>query len=677
VTEGFRWRSALGGPVPWLPLFAGVALAIAGVVAGAWLLSPTVRLGPGAGEWREVTSGIRWVPGSPTLTGQRRVLVHFHDLTTEATEVVVAVAARSPEDSLRLWFARDGEPLFSMAAPREATAITVPVPAGDRSVDVVIDAEAQDDRTRTAYRIHEILVRRKPSATRLLGAAAPVVLGCVVLLLLWRGGARWSALAWGALVTGGTLGALVVFADPVGVLRLVPATRFWLHWGGLLALWVLALARPGRLAGIAASLGTVAGLYLDTAHYGLVNEDFNFVRPWPWRDLLATLHGSWDPTGAVATYFRPVVSWSYALDFAVWGPRAEGPHLTNLLIHAALGVLAALLLERLALPPRAALAGALAWIAHPLAATAVAWTNERTDGLAVLFSLGALVVVLQTPREGTAWRGRTLVVLALAALALGSKEMAATLPVLATLCLWAARGHEGPTRERKLLAALVVLVTFYCVMWVTLFPEKVLRLQAGPRWEGLQTADGGGRWADVVAALFALVFLPVIDYERWREAAVSDLSPLYLAAGALVAPLVAALLWRAGVRHAARVATLGTVWPAITVLPLLAIVEVDVFRLGLFVCFGFAIVWGSLLVGVNERSAALAVALAVAVLAALAIPSGRSAAAWGPDGSMKAELPLWRKHEGAPWWNALTPEMQALFEDEVARLGHERRLMER
>jgi hypothetical protein len=171
------------------------------------------------------------------------------------------------------------------------------------------------------------------------------------------------------------------------------------------------------------------------------------------------------------------------------------------------------------------------------------------------------------------------------------------------------------------------------------------------------------------------VFAPAIDYDTWRGLALRDLGLLHLAAGVAL-PLA---VWTALVRRdepGARVAGIGLLWPLAAVGPLLAVPQVDLFRLGLLVALAFALSWGALTSALARRSAPVAIVVAIVVSASLAATARRSAAVWGPRGAFHAELVLWRRHVGDRWWRSLTPEMQQLFRTEVARRGHERQLME-
>lgn len=129
------------------------------------------------------------------------------------------------------------------------------------------------------------------------------------------------------------------------------------------------------------------------------------------------------------SFFRPVVTLSYALDYAVWGLKPFGFHLTNLVIHW----LCCLMVFRLATGegarPAASLFGAALFAVHPVHVESVAWISGRTDLLCALFMLAAFALE-RTVRAGKAGRAARAIPVALFLLALFSKEMAATLPLL-------------------------------------------------------------------------------------------------------------------------------------------------------------------------------------------------------------------------------------------------------
>jgi protein O-mannosyl-transferase len=156
------------------------------------------------------------------------------------------------------------------------------------------------------------------------------------------------------------------------------------------------------------------------------------------KGSLATLltSGFWqtgDRHDRFRSFFRPAVSLTYAVDYALWGLRPVGFRLTNLFLH----LLCCWLVYRLAmgegLGPRASLVGAALFAAHPVHVESVAWISGRTDLVCAAFFLGAFLAyrkAIASESRRLAWRGLSL---SLFLLALFSKEMAATLPLLVGL----------------------------------------------------------------------------------------------------------------------------------------------------------------------------------------------------------------------------------------------------
>jgi len=124
-------------------------------------------------------------------------------------------------------------------------------------------------------------------------------------------------------------------------------------------------------------------------------------------------------------YWRPLVLTSYALDHQIWGLNAIGYHLTNVLLHALVCLLLFLLVHRLTERRTAASAAALLFALHPVHTEVVNLVTYRTELMAALFVLAALLVNATSNRR----LGIDLIALPLLyALGLLSKETAVTLP---------------------------------------------------------------------------------------------------------------------------------------------------------------------------------------------------------------------------------------------------------
>ncbi|MBI2821324.1 MAG: tetratricopeptide repeat protein [Acidobacteria bacterium] len=125
--------------------------------------------------------------------------------------------------------------------------------------------------------------------------------------------------------------------------------------------------------------------------------------------------------------YRPVRTLTYALNYWLFGPHPFYFHLTNVLLHAANGVLVFLLLQTL-FSPGAALAGAALFICHPAQTAAVAYVSGRKDVLAAGFLVAGLLCFASF--RNTRKRHALLGAVGLFALALFSKEVAVIFPAL-------------------------------------------------------------------------------------------------------------------------------------------------------------------------------------------------------------------------------------------------------
>ncbi len=179
-----------------------------------------------------------------------------------------------------------------------------------------------------------------------------------------------------------------------------------------------------------------------------------------WDDLLTAAA----PTGLRAAlwphpglYYRPLVMLSFAFDRALWGAYAPiGMHLTNVASHALVAILLRHLTRALGFSRATALAAAFVFAAHPVQSEAVTYVSGRTDILAALFVLLAIL----------AWRRarRTADLFAVAAAlltlaALFCKEAAIGLPII-----FASRAVDpGPRHPRPLLP--VACAAVWLVAW--------------------------------------------------------------------------------------------------------------------------------------------------------------------------------------------------------------------
>ena len=306
---------------------------------------------------------------------------------------------------------------------------------------------------------------------------------------------------------------------------------------------------------------------------------------------------------------RPLVNFSYALDYAIWRGRSPfGFHFTNVLIHAANVVLlfqlgfalatdfASQAPSRVASPLTVASAASVLFAVHPLLSQAVGYVSARSELVCTTFYLLALLAA----RRALQGRGLGWWAAALGAwlLALASRETAATLPVVLA-CYDFSNSHGAP---RPLITA------------GTPPPPQLLRASALRNGSRLSLAQGASKRTYLYVALTALTLgaalvrvnvLTGIEHPggvtiHWRYGLVElDVFGRYL--GLMVAPVgqtifhaiapiqtlfqprtILALLTGAGyvlmfivAFRKNRLAAFGLAWFAIVLLPAAALVMLD------------------------------------------------------------------------------------------------------
>jgi hypothetical protein len=631
-------------------ILASLVVVLAGLAAAREPLDARVVVDRDA-EWREVCLGCRRAGGTgDALAAARLTLVHFHGLSGRSGTVELTLSAPASPVALAVARSPDEAPLVQTRLAESPQPIRVPLRAGQRDVDLWLRATSEHG---LPLLLHRVVLEREARAVHRLLQVLPLAVGLAVLWGLGRRAPLAIALAFALAALAGAVLAVQVLHDPVALLELKagPRQRGQIALVALVA--VAALWRTPTRALAFATLG-LAGwlLYLPTAGPWLVSDDFLWAREWSRADVASAFVGPEDPAGASNLYYRPLSTLSHATDAWIWGDRVAGYHVTNLVLLALVGAAALLLLERLGLSRRAALLGALAWMVHPMAASAVAWASQRTDLIVSLFYLTSLAVLL-SPLGTRGWPP-----LVPALFALGSKEIAISLPAVATLAVvLALPAEERPPRLRA-LAALWGLALVYVVWWVYLFPDKATAklLAEAPR-AGRAPASGIGRG---LADIYTQVFAPV-GYERWWNRTVT-LEPARLAVLAAVAVGVF-LAWRyskAAPRHPWAAVALCAAWPGLVSFPLFGLGLVDVYRLGLLPCFAFAVAAAAAGHALERRNGRLLLIPVLVVVVALAPLALAAADGWAPGG-FYYEMSLSLTRRGEDWLAVFAPRGRARF----------------
>ncbi len=134
---------------------------------------------------------------------------------------------------------------------------------------------------------------------------------------------------------------------------------------------------------------------------------------------------------------RAITFLTFTLEYALWGKNPSGYRVVNIALHGLAAFLLFLLLREILARWNlgeylfgVALAGAMLFCAHPMQGDAVAYISNRSDVLAALFSLLALVLFSRAgPDRGRAAARLVFANFAFAA-AILSKETAATFPLI-------------------------------------------------------------------------------------------------------------------------------------------------------------------------------------------------------------------------------------------------------
>jgi protein O-mannosyl-transferase len=154
----------------------------------------------------------------------------------------------------------------------------------------------------------------------------------------------------------------------------------------------------------------------------------------------------WAFTADYASNWHPLTWLSHMLDWQLFGPKAGGHHLTNLVFHVANTLLLFIVLKQTTQRfwPSAFVAALFA--IHPLHVESVAWVSERKDVLSTffwLFTTWAYVRFVSRPKIVS-----YLLVIVFFALGLMSKPMLVTLPFVLLLLDYWPLGRFSPKRGK-------------------------------------------------------------------------------------------------------------------------------------------------------------------------------------------------------------------------------------
>ena len=205
---------------------------------------------------------------------------------------------------------------------------------------------------------------------------------------------------------------------------------------------------------VAAWLLFVMAVYVPDVGRGFVKDDFGWVE----AGRAALQAPATTVLGHRVGFYRPLVDFSFALDYLAYGASPRGYGFTNLALYVACVAALWLLCHALKLSPPAATLAALVWAVNPHGINmALVWISGRTSLCLTLFALLAATALL---KRSYAWMAGFLL------LALASKEEAIVLPFILLAWHWLLRDADGDTaRDRwRMVAGLTVPLTLYLAL---------------------------------------------------------------------------------------------------------------------------------------------------------------------------------------------------------------------
>ena len=242
------------------------------------------------------------------------------------------------------------------------------------------------------------------------------------------------------------------------------------------SLWsrIAATLRRGRWLGLIA-LPLVFGLYVRAIGFAGVYDD-NVA--WPWRRLRDVItiftHDAWGSDGnAHSVYYRPVaMTWGLLMNLVSGGTVAWW-HLSAILLHLVVMVLAYLFGRSLFGDERLALLTAVLFGLHPSKVESVAWiTSGYVDGLGAVFFFASMIAFLKWRESAAAaWLAASVVWFAGA---MFTKETMVFIPVLIAVYMWLNTPRTGRIARvcRVLVPYGVVWVVYMAIRHVVIRPAK-------------------------------------------------------------------------------------------------------------------------------------------------------------------------------------------------------------
>jgi len=225
----------------------------------------------------------------------------------------------------------------------------------------------------------------------------------------------------------------------------------------------------------------------------------------------------------IGRYYRPVVSTTYTIDYALWGLNPFGYHLTNILIHLFSCVVLFFILLNLLRRNKnkifISFLSTMLFASHTVHTEAISWISGRTDSIVTLFFFLSLLFYIKYAgskiseiTRGYQEKSTIFLILSLVFYFLGllSKEMIITMPVIIFLYDFFFKQENSKSIHRNFKVYLYfIAVTFLYLIIRYLALLNVPEREKYFYFYGIDTFTIIATMLKTIPVYFKLLFLPV------------------------------------------------------------------------------------------------------------------------------------------------------------------------
>lgn len=222
----------------------------------------------------------------------------------------------------------------------------------------------------------------------------------------------------------------------------------------------------------------------------------------------------------IGRYYRPIVSSTYAIDYALWKLDPWGFHLTNVIVHIIACLLLFALLKEIFKGKKygilASLIGTMVFLVHPIHTEAVSWVSGRTDSIVTIFFFASFLYYVRyihsredkkskdDPQRMLMWS------LILYFFGLLSKEMIITMPVIIVLFDFVYRGKGFAYLKNNIKAYgwFAGVTVFYLILRYYLL-QDIPERESYMYFHGMDVVTGIATMLKTLPIYFKLLFFPV------------------------------------------------------------------------------------------------------------------------------------------------------------------------